>query len=133
MVKELNRLVSRFAATPLGQARPPARHRAGLMNLADRLARGPAPAPVAPGTAALVRRHVCRARAAPGHGAAAAPPTDALAKLKDRVGKALFERMGSRMNDPSLCAEPCAPSCWASSTRSSRRRTSRSARRSGSG
>jgi pilus assembly protein CpaF len=31
-----------------------------------------------------------------------APPTDALARLKDRVGKALFERMGSRMNDPSL-------------------------------
>ncbi len=30
------------------------------------------------------------------------PPTDALARLKDRVGKALFERMGSRMNDPSL-------------------------------
>jgi pilus assembly protein CpaF len=34
-----------------------------------------------------------------------APPTDALAKLKDRVGKALFERMGSRMNDPSLSAD----------------------------
>jgi pilus assembly protein CpaF len=31
-----------------------------------------------------------------------APPTDALSRLKDRVGKALFERMGSRMNDPSL-------------------------------
>ena len=30
------------------------------------------------------------------------PPTDALSKLKDRVGKALFERMGSRMHDPSL-------------------------------
>jgi pilus assembly protein CpaF len=30
------------------------------------------------------------------------PPTDALARLKDRVGKALFERMGARMNDPSL-------------------------------
>jgi pilus assembly protein CpaF len=29
-------------------------------------------------------------------------PTDALARLKDRVAKALFERMGSRMNDPSL-------------------------------
>jgi pilus assembly protein CpaF len=32
----------------------------------------------------------------------AAPATDALARLKDRVGKALFERMGARMNDPSL-------------------------------
>ncbi len=31
-----------------------------------------------------------------------APPTDALARLKDRVAKALFERMGNRMNDPSL-------------------------------
>ena len=36
---------------------------------------------------------------------APAPPTDALAKLKDRVGKALFERMGSRMNDPNLSAD----------------------------
>ena len=30
------------------------------------------------------------------------PPADALTRLKDRVGKALFERVGSRMNDPSL-------------------------------
>src|SRR5947209_9757188 len=30
------------------------------------------------------------------------PPTDALARLKDRVAKALFERMGARMNDPGL-------------------------------
>ena len=30
------------------------------------------------------------------------PPTDALGRLKDRVAKALFERMGSRLNDPSL-------------------------------
>jgi pilus assembly protein CpaF len=30
------------------------------------------------------------------------PPNDALAKLKDRVGKALFERMGARLTDPSL-------------------------------
>jgi pilus assembly protein CpaF len=33
------------------------------------------------------------------------PVTDALSRLKDRVGKALFERMGSRMNDPSLSEE----------------------------
>ncbi|WP_409333108.1 CpaF family protein [Trujillonella humicola] len=32
----------------------------------------------------------------------AAPPADALARLKERVSKALFERMGSRINDPSL-------------------------------
>nr|WP_204261326.1 CpaF family protein [Blastococcus saxobsidens] len=37
--------------------------------------------------------------------AAPAPPTDALARLKDRVGKALFERMGSRMNDPSMAED----------------------------
>ncbi|NEM06684.1 ATPase, T2SS/T4P/T4SS family [Geodermatophilus normandii] len=34
-----------------------------------------------------------------------APPADALTRLKDRVAKALFERMGSRMNDPSLSEE----------------------------
>jgi pilus assembly protein CpaF len=33
------------------------------------------------------------------------PATDALARLKDRVAKALFERMGNRMNDPSLSEE----------------------------
>jgi pilus assembly protein CpaF len=69
------------------------------MNLADRLeaARGRAvtPPPSAPGTRAVPAP---RPVAAP----APTPPTDALAKLKDRVGKALFERMGSRMNDPSL-------------------------------
>ena len=37
--------------------------------------------------------------------AAPAPPTDALTRLKDRVAQALFERMGSRMNDPSLSEE----------------------------
>ena len=30
------------------------------------------------------------------------PPVDALGRLKDRVGKALFERMGSRLNDPTM-------------------------------
>jgi pilus assembly protein CpaF len=72
------------------------------MNLSERLgaARG---TPVTPTPSAAV----------PAAGAAAvptprpvavptAPPTDALARLKDRVGKALFERMGARMNDPSL-------------------------------
>src|SRR3712207_9548752 len=67
------------------------------MNLAHRLdaARGrplpavtpvPVPVPAAPVSA----------------GPVGPPPTDALARLKDRVGKALFERMGSRLNDPSL-------------------------------
>ncbi len=35
-------------------------------------------------------------------GAVPVAPVDALARLKDRVGKALFERMGARMSDPSL-------------------------------
>jgi pilus assembly protein CpaF len=33
------------------------------------------------------------------------PPTDALTRLKERVGTALFERVGSRMSDPSLGEE----------------------------
>jgi pilus assembly protein CpaF len=72
------------------------------MNLADRLvaARGgpgvPAPAPAGASPTSAVPAP--RPTVAP----AAAPPTDALARLKDRVGKALFERMGARMNDPSL-------------------------------
>ena len=67
------------------------------MNLANRLAAAqglPAPTDAAPASPVPLPRPV----AAP----APAPPTDALARLKDRVGKALFERMGSRMNDPSL-------------------------------
>jgi pilus assembly protein CpaF len=71
------------------------------MNLAHRLAAAQgrptdASAPSAPSTVPAPRTS-----AAP----AAPPPTDALARLKDRVGKALFERMGSRMNDPNLSAE----------------------------
>jgi pilus assembly protein CpaF len=73
------------------------------MNLADRLQAvrgGPAgsastPAVPAAGVTAVPAPRPVTAPAPP-------PPTDALAKLKDRVGKALFERMGSRMNDPSL-------------------------------
>ncbi|MCW2633877.1 MAG: type secretion system protein [Blastococcus sp.] len=71
------------------------------MNLADRLqaARAlPAAPAVSAGTPVVP---VPRPVSAP----APAPPTDALAKLKDRVGKALFERMGSRMNDPNLSAD----------------------------
>jgi len=33
------------------------------------------------------------------------PQVDALGRLKDRVGKALFERMGSRLSDPTLAEE----------------------------
>jgi pilus assembly protein CpaF len=71
------------------------------MNLASRLeaARGTGVEPAAPseGPRPTVP--------APRPPAPLPPPTDALAKLKDRVGKALFERMGSRMNDPSLSAD----------------------------
>jgi pilus assembly protein CpaF len=74
------------------------------MNLSQRLgaARGlPIPAPSTPAAGVPV---VPAPRPVVGSGGVAAqpPPTDALARLKDRVGKALFERMGARMNDPSL-------------------------------
>jgi pilus assembly protein CpaF len=71
------------------------------VNLAHRLeaARGNASEPVAPSEGSRPTVPAPRPVAPP------APPTDALAKLKDRVGKALFERMGSRMNDPSLSAD----------------------------
>ncbi|MCZ2824698.1 MULTISPECIES: CpaF family protein [unclassified Modestobacter] len=67
------------------------------MNLASRLdaARGVAVAPVPAAPAAPVTT-------APAAGFTGPPVPDALSRLKDRVGKALFERMGSRMNDPSL-------------------------------
>jgi pilus assembly protein CpaF len=72
------------------------------MNLADRLAVAqglPAPSVEAVGPSAVpVPRPSVVAAVPP-------PPVDALARLKDRVGKALFERMGSRMNDPNLSAE----------------------------
>ncbi|MBJ7454120.1 MAG: CpaF family protein, partial [Blastococcus sp.] len=70
------------------------------MNLADRLQAARGRPPVEPSsdgrTPAVVP--VPRPVAPP----PVVPPTDALARLKDRVGKALFERMGSRMNDPNL-------------------------------
>jgi pilus assembly protein CpaF len=75
------------------------------MNLADRLqvARGEAVPTVTPsaGAPAAVPVPAQRPAAAP----PPPPPSDALNRLKDRVGKALFERMGSRMNDPSLSEE----------------------------
>jgi pilus assembly protein CpaF len=77
------------------------------MNLAHRLqaARGETLPPAAPPSAAPPSVAASGA-AVPAPRPAAAPPppppSDALNRLKDRVGKALFERMGSRMNDPSL-------------------------------
>ncbi|MGY1605471.1 CpaF family protein [Geodermatophilus sp. SYSU D00815] len=69
------------------------------MNLSSRLeaARGRHAAPeqpASPGAAVPPPR--------PATPVVAPPPGDALSRLKDRIGKALFERIGSRMNDPSL-------------------------------
>ncbi|MGY2004199.1 CpaF family protein [Blastococcus sp. SYSU DS1024] len=66
-----------------------------------------APDPAADRPATAVPAPVVRPAAAPRAtgSPAPAPPTDALARLKDRVGKALFERMGSRMNDPSMAED----------------------------
>jgi pilus assembly protein CpaF len=72
------------------------------MNLADRLAAAhgePAPSLSIPATSGVPVPRASVVAAVP------PPPVDALARLKDRVGKALFERMGSRMNDPNLSAE----------------------------
>ena len=75
------------------------------MNLASRLAaaQGRPAAPEAPAAPSVVPqpRPVTPALSA----TLPAPPTDALTRLKDRVAKALFERMGNRMNDPSLSEE----------------------------
>jgi pilus assembly protein CpaF len=67
------------------------------MNLAHRLdaARGRPLPPVTPVPVTVPAAPVPAGPVVP-------PPPDALSKLKDRVGKALFERMGSRMHDPSL-------------------------------
>ncbi|SEL46270.1 pilus assembly protein CpaF [Blastococcus sp. DSM 46786] len=90
------------------------------MNLAERLQAARGGGAVAPATAqpASVATQAAAPRAAspaappatrtlprPAAAASPAPPTDALARLKDRVGKALFERMGSRMNDPSMAED----------------------------
>jgi pilus assembly protein CpaF len=69
------------------------------VNLADRLAAAqglpsPSVAPTAPATVPAPRP----AASAP----VTAPPTDPLSRLKDRVATALFERMGARLNDPSM-------------------------------
>jgi len=71
------------------------------VNLSERLGatRGGLPAAV---PAAPVGRPPAVPTPRPAVAPPVAPPTDALARLKDRVGKALFERMGARMNDPSL-------------------------------
>ncbi|WP_448624068.1 CpaF family protein [Geodermatophilus sp. URMC 64] len=68
------------------------------MNLASRLeaARG---GPSQPVTAAVPPPRPAVAVPPP------PPPIDALTRLKDRVGKALFERMGSRLSDPTLAEE----------------------------
>ncbi|MGY1813067.1 CpaF family protein [Blastococcus sp. SYSU D00820] len=68
-----------------------------MSSLADRLsaARGTPAAPAVPAGVPAPRPVA----------ASAAPPPDALSRLKERVGKALFERMGSRMTDAGLGEE----------------------------
>jgi pilus assembly protein CpaF len=89
----------------LAQRLEAARGGGGAVPAAVHATAGPAPGvagPAAtPGTPA--RRTPPRPR--PAVPVTPPPPTDALARLKDRVGKALFERMGSRMNDPSMAED----------------------------
>ncbi|MET4144057.1 CpaF family protein [Arthrobacter sp. UYCo732] len=63
------------------------------MNLADRLdvAAGITPAVAPPAPAVPVKD--------------TAPPADALSGLKQRAGNALFERIGSRLNDPAMAED----------------------------
>jgi pilus assembly protein CpaF len=69
------------------------------MNLSERLAAASGQLPRSePAPAEIAAVPVPRAAVA----APPMPPTDALTRLKDRVAKALFERMGARMNDPGL-------------------------------
>ncbi|MDP5185438.1 CpaF family protein [Blastococcus sp. BMG 814] len=70
---------------------------------APAVAQASVPARAVPPAAPAATRTLPKPR--PAASAALAPPTDALARLKDRVGKALFERMGSRMNDPSMAED----------------------------
>ena len=103
--RSCSRLVSRFAATPLMK---PGRYRAKHRAACDeprrpprggaRRRRPPSSRRPRPPSAVPVPRPSVVAAVPP-------PPVDALARLKDRVGKALFERMGSRMNDPNLSEE----------------------------
>ncbi|MGY1635987.1 CpaF family protein [Geodermatophilus sp. SYSU D00742] len=75
------------------------------MNLASRLAaaqgrHAPADVPAAPTVVPQPRPVTPALSSSP-----PTPPGDALTRLKDRVAKALFERMGNRMNDPTLSEE----------------------------
>ncbi|ROR73246.1 CpaF family protein [Bogoriella caseilytica] len=70
----------------------------------------PPPAPPEPvtGRRTLTARQSAPATSPPATVQATATPTagaDALTRLKDRAAKALFERMGARLNDPSLSEE----------------------------
>jgi pilus assembly protein CpaF len=71
------------------------------VNLASRLeaARGGTPQPEHPSAVAAVPPPRPAVAVPP------PPPTDALTRLKDRVGKALFERMGSRLADSTMAEE----------------------------
>ena len=61
----------------------------------------PTPAP----TAASAAVAVTPPRAIEAYGSPGTPGSEALVRLKDRAASALFERMGSRLNDPTLSEE----------------------------
>ena len=85
-----------------------AKHRAAvLMNLADRLAAARGQPPPTAGARSVPAPS--RRRVPPSPRPCRPPPVGrAWRRLKDRVGKALFERMGSRMNDPTCPTSSCA-------------------------
>ncbi|MGY2129222.1 CpaF family protein [Blastococcus sp. SYSU DS0617] len=85
----------------LAQRLEAARGGPGTASAADHPVAAASPVAAAPAVAPGRALPKPRAVVAPASG----PPTDALARLKDRVGKALFERMGSRMNDPSMAED----------------------------
>ncbi|CCG02936.1 CpaF family protein [Blastococcus saxobsidens] len=75
------------------------------MGLAERLQAARVADTASPAAPAEKPAPVPAPRVVPRPSAAAAPATDALTRLKDRVAGALFERMGARLNDPSLSEE----------------------------
>jgi pilus assembly protein CpaF len=80
------------------------------MNLAERLAaargdEGAATADVGPAPVTIQAPAPRTALPSTPAVPAPAPPSDALVKVKDRAGKALFERLGTRLTDSSLTEE----------------------------
>ena len=95
--KALRALAGRFEPVPVGGGKGAHKRAVGPVKLSERLGRAPEPvlpeaAPVAVPVPSL--KPVVTPRPE--------PVQDALLTLKSRVGETLFERLGSRMNDPNL-------------------------------